>query len=204
MGVRRRISRLVVRAEIRFDFNNPAGDQPGVRFAHEQLAEEARGDTLYRRYKERVFEPSPPAFSYIRSGIGPRTVLDSFQSILRKTKSPHSLPRRLADRSPALLLQLVRLFHSSISASTSSAWPCGVTLGKMCSTGLIGSDDEHRPLDPHHFLAVHVLFFQHVKLFADFLVYISKECVREVVLGLEFGLVAGVSRLIPRTTAPAA
>ena len=24
-------------------------------------------------------------------------------------------------------------FHSSISASTSSAWPCGVTLGKMCN-----------------------------------------------------------------------
>jgi hypothetical protein len=57
---------------------------------------------------------------------------------------------------------------------------------------------------PHHFLAVHVLFLHHAKLIADFLVYISKECVRQVVFGAELGLALGVSREMPSTTAPAA
>ena len=92
-----------------------------------------------------------------------------------------------------------------INARTSSAWPSGVTFGKMCSSVWSGPITNVVRSMPHHFLAVHVLFLQHAKLFAHFLVYISKECVRQVVLGAEFGLVAcGVSRLMPRTTAPAA
>ena len=69
-----------------------------------------------------------------------------------------------------------------------------MTLGIDVQQRLVRPDDEGRPLNAHHFLAVHVLFLQHIKLFADFLVYISKECVREVVLGAELGLVAAACR----------
>ena len=55
----------------------------------------------------------------------------------------------------------------------------------------VGADQERGPLDAHDLLAVHVLFLQHAKLIADFLVYISKERVRQVVLGAEFGLGRG-------------
>ena len=61
----------------------------------------------------------------------------------------------------------------------------------MCSRRLVGTDQKRGPLDAHHLLAVHVLFLQHAKLIADFLVYISKECVRQVVFGAELGLGLG-------------
>ena len=67
----------------------------------------------------------------------------------------------------------------------------GRDLGKDVQQGLVGADQERGPLDAPHLLAVHVLFLQHAKLIADFLVYISKECVRQVVLGAEFGLGLG-------------
>src|ERR1035438_9580764 len=67
----------------------------------------------------------------------------------------------------------------------------GRNLGEDVKKGLVRADHESRPLDPPHLLAVHVLFLQYAKLIADFLVYISKECIRQLVLGAEFGLSFG-------------
>ena len=61
-------------------------------------------------------------------------------------------------------------------------------LGENVDEGLVGSDQKSCTLDTHDLLAVHVLFLHHAKLIADFLVYISKECVRKVVFRPEFGL----------------
>src|SRR5208282_5850464 len=60
--------------------------------------------------------------------------------------------------------------------------------GKDVEECLVGSDQKRCAFDTHDLLAVHVLFLHHAKLIADFLVYISKECVRKVVLRPEFGL----------------
>ena len=54
----------------------------------------------------------------------------------------------------------------------------------------VRADHKGGSLNAHDFLAVHVLFLQHAKLIADFLVYISKECVRKVEFGAELGLFA--------------
>jgi hypothetical protein len=64
----------------------------------------------------------------------------------------------------------------------------GFDFGEDFDEGLVGADEERRPLDADDFLAVHVLFLENPKLFADFFVYICKEWIRQVVLGLEFGL----------------
>src|SRR5271157_1096166 len=64
-------------------------------------------------------------------------------------------------------------------------------LGKDVQQGLVRADHECGPLDAPHFLSVHVLFLQNAKLIAHFLVYISKECVRQAVFGAELGLVPG-------------
>ena len=60
--------------------------------------------------------------------------------------------------------------------------------GKDVDEGLVGSDQKRCALDTHHLLAVHVLFLHHAKLIANFLVYISKECIGKVVFCAEFGL----------------
>src|SRR5271163_191447 len=67
----------------------------------------------------------------------------------------------------------------------------------------IRTDEEGSPLNPNHFLAVHILFLENVKLFANYFVYICKEGIGQVILLFEFLLRLGVSREIPRTTAPA-
>src|ERR1019366_2386051 len=60
---------------------------------------------------------------------------------------------------------------------------------------LVGADDERGALDAPDLLAVHVLFFEYAKLIANFLVYISKECIGQIVLCAEFGLgLGGVPR----------
>src|SRR6266567_449951 len=56
---------------------------------------------------------------------------------------------------------------------------------------LVRADHKSGAFDPPYLLAVHVLFLQHAKLIANFLVYISKECVRQVVLGAELRLCLG-------------
>ncbi len=61
-------------------------------------------------------------------------------------------------------------------------------LGKDVDEGLIWTNDKGSPLNTPYFLAVHVLLLHHAKLIADFLVYISKECVRQAVLFAEFSL----------------
>ena len=67
----------------------------------------------------------------------------------------------------------------------------GRNLGKDVQQGLVRANDESRPLDAPDFLAVHILFLEHAKLIADFLVYISKERVGQLVFGAEFGLILG-------------
>ena len=68
----------------------------------------------------------------------------------------------------------------------------------------VRSYEKRSPLNPHNFFAVHILFLEDAKLFANCFVYISKEGIGQVIFFLElllrFGSVAG----IPRTTAPAA
>src|SRR5277367_2447679 len=71
----------------------------------------------------------------------------------------------------------------------------GLYFGEDAEEALVGADEEGGPLDADDFLAVHVLFLEHIKLFADFFVYICKEWIRQVILFLEFllrpGRVAG-------------
>ena len=43
----------------------------------------------------------------------------------------------------------------------------------------VGSDEEGRPRNPHHFPAVHVLLFDHVELVRDFFLVVGKKRVRE-------------------------
>jgi len=57
--------------------------------------------------------------------------------------------------------------------------------------GLVGPDDKGGPLYAEDLFAVHVLFLEHAKLIADFLVYISEERVGKVEFGAEFGLRLG-------------
>jgi len=66
--------------------------------------------------------------------------------------------------------------------------PLGSDFGEDMQQRLVGADQERSSLDAPYFLAIHVLFFQNTKLIADFLVYISKERVRQVVFSAEFGL----------------
>src|ERR1035437_1283848 len=63
----------------------------------------------------------------------------------------------------------------------------GRYLGEDVQQRLVRANHKSRPLDAPNLLAIHVLFFQHTKLIADFLVYISKECVGQVVLGAKLG-----------------
>src|SRR3569833_2481528 len=56
---------------------------------------------------------------------------------------------------------------------------------------LVRPDQKRCPFNSPDLLPIHVLLLHHTKLIADFLVYISKECVRQVVLGLELGLSLG-------------
>ena len=44
----------------------------------------------------------------------------------------------------------------------------GSDLGKYVEQSAVGADQKRGPLDSHDFLAIHVLFFQHAKLFAHF------------------------------------
>jgi hypothetical protein len=67
----------------------------------------------------------------------------------------------------------------------------GLDFGKDVQQSLVRADDECGSLDAPHFLAVHVIFLQDAKLIAHFFVYISKECVGQVVFGAEFGLSFG-------------
>jgi hypothetical protein len=69
--------------------------------------------------------------------------------------------------------------------------PLRLYLGKDLEQLLIRPDEEGGPLNPYHFLAVHVLFLENIKLFADYFVYICKEGIRQVVLVLEFLLRLG-------------
>src|SRR5277367_3748522 len=63
--------------------------------------------------------------------------------------------------------------------------------GKDLQQLAVGTDEKGGPLNPNHFLAVHILFLENIKLFADYFVYICKEGVRQVVLLFEFLLRLG-------------
>ena len=69
--------------------------------------------------------------------------------------------------------------------------PLRLDFGKDFHQLLIGTDEECGPLNANHFLAIHILLFENIKLFADYFVYISKEGVRQAILFLEFFLRLG-------------
>ena len=96
MGVRGRIRRIVVRAEVCLRFNDAAANDAGGCAMQEQFAEQEGRHSL--RW---LLEEAAP-------------------------QQTAGQPNRL------LVCYLCALFHSLIRASTSSAWPSGVTLGKMC------------------------------------------------------------------------
>jgi hypothetical protein len=52
----------------------------------------------------------------------------------------------------------------------------------------VRTDDEAGARDAHHLLAIHVLFFDNAKGIANFLVYVRKKRVGQIVLFLEFFL----------------
>jgi len=64
----------------------------------------------------------------------------------------------------------------------------GGYFGEDVQQRLVGADYERGALNAPDFLPIHVLFLHNAKLIAYFLVYISKECVGQVVFGAEFGL----------------
>src|SRR5271156_2468380 len=60
--------------------------------------------------------------------------------------------------------------------------PLRLYFGKDLQQLLVGPDEEGGALNPNHFLAVHILFLENIKLFADYFVYICKERIGQVVL----------------------
>src|SRR5271156_3922086 len=73
--------------------------------------------------------------------------------------------------------------------------PLRLYFGKDLQQLLVGPDEEGGALDPNHFLAIHILFLENIKLFADYFVYICKEGVRQVILLFEFLLrLGGIAR----------
>src|ERR1035441_8218068 len=67
----------------------------------------------------------------------------------------------------------------------------GGSLGKDMQQGLVRANHKSGPLNAKNLFPIHVLFLQNAKLIAYFLVYISKERVRQVVFGAELGLILG-------------
>ena len=67
----------------------------------------------------------------------------------------------------------------------------GLYFGKDSQQFLIRSDEECSSFDPHHFLAIHILFLENIKLFANYFVYICKEGIGQVVFLFEFLLRLG-------------
>jgi hypothetical protein len=67
----------------------------------------------------------------------------------------------------------------------------GFYLGEDFEQLLIGPDEEGGALNPHDFLAIHVLFLENIKLFAHYFVYICKEGVGQAVFFFEFFLRLG-------------
>ena len=56
--------------------------------------------------------------------------------------------------------------------------PLRLYFGKDFQQFLVGPNKECGPLNPNHFLAIHILLLENIKLFADYFVYICKEGVR--------------------------
>ena len=71
----------------------------------------------------------------------------------------------------------------------------GLHVVEHVTDGAIRADNESRARDPLHFLAVHILFFDHAEFIADFFVGVAEKGVGQVVLLLElllrFGIVGG-------------
>ena len=64
--------------------------------------------------------------------------------------------------------------------------PLRLHFGEDLQQLLIRTDEECGPLNPNYLLAVHILFLENAKLFADYFVYICKEGVGQGVLLFEF------------------
>lgn len=115
MRVGCRIRRIVVRTQVCLHFNNPARDWSCVRVADQQLSKQTRSYVFRRCCKKPSLHQPAGCASLTRAAIGG--------------------PRRVRNMpTGALPTHFCCLFHSLIRASTSSAWPSGVTLGKMCSS----------------------------------------------------------------------
>jgi hypothetical protein len=69
--------------------------------------------------------------------------------------------------------------------------PLRLYFGKDFQQLLVGSNEECGPLNTDHFLAIHILLLENIKLFADYFVYICKEGIRQVVLFFELLLRLG-------------
>ena len=61
-------------------------------------------------------------------------------------------------------------------------------LGKDLQKLLVRADEECRALDADDLFAVHVLFFQHIKLLADDFVHVGEQGIGQLVLFPEFFL----------------
>jgi len=67
----------------------------------------------------------------------------------------------------------------------------GFDLGEYVRDSAVRADHERGALDSHHFVAVHVLFFDHAESLTDLLVRVGEQGVGQVVLSLELFLLVG-------------
>src|ERR1700734_1275377 len=120
MRVCRRVGNPVMRPEIGFHFDDPAGKDSLVGAVNEQFAQEARSNALRGSFEERAGDQS--AWK-LRTRCIHITPLQPRESALVASSDLLQLPAL-----PCVL------FHSLMIASTSSAWPSGLTSGKICSS----------------------------------------------------------------------
>src|ERR1700722_5632433 len=109
-------------------------------------------------------------------------------STLRATRSGASRKKSRARAVPGAKALAMELFDSGKNLF---GVPFRLHFRKEFHELAVGTDEKCGPLNPNYLLAVHILFLENIKLFADYFVYICKEGVRQVVLILEFLLRLG-------------
>src|SRR5271170_5754474 len=124
----------------------------------------------------------------MRPTLASSALTNSFPSSLRATRSGASRKKSRARVAPEARALAMEFFDSGKNLF---GVPLRLYFGKDFQQLAVGTDEKRGPLNPNHFLAVHILFLENIKLFADYFVYICKEGVGQVELLFEFLLRLG-------------